>query len=111
MSKLLSDEIVQTAFDWLLKSSDEIAMARGNTIRAEFKAKKVFARLFMLADGSVEARKSWAQCHDEYAVAMENVAVAEETWERARDQRNRAELIIEAYRTMEASERAVGKMR
>jgi hypothetical protein len=109
--ELISQDVLDSAFNWLLKSSDEIASARGNSVRMEYKAKRVFARLFRHAEGSVEMRKAFAMDHDEYAEAMENVAIAEETWERAKDQRNRCELILETWRTQEASQRAITRIR
>ena len=111
MTDLISEDVLDSAFQWLLKSSDEIASARGNQIRMEYKAKRVFARLFLKAEGSVEVRKAWATDHDEYAVAMENVAVSEEVWERLKDQRNRAELVIEAWRSQTATKRVVDRIR
>ena len=108
---VLTDEAVQMAFDYLKNSSEEIAVARANVIRSEYAAKRVFSRLFRKGDGSVEMRKAYATDHDDYAEAMEHLAVAEETWERMRDQRNRAELILEAWRTAEASDRTVRNFR
>ena len=109
MGKLLTEEVIDSAFQWLLASSEEIAMARGNVIRTEFKAKKTHARLYLQATGTIESKKAQATDSPEYEVAMEAYATAMEVWERAQDQRNRAELIIEAYRTEQASERALGR--
>lgn len=110
--EIITQDVLDAAFEWLLKSSDEIAAARANKIRKEFKARKVFARLFLTAPtGNVETRKMWATDHSEYEGAMEDVAIAEETWERCQDQRNRAELIIEAWRTQKASQRVIDRIR
>ena len=108
-SLMIPNEAVEMAFLYLNNSSEEIAAARANMIRAEYKAKRVFARMFMAASGSVEARKAMATDSEEYAEAMERIAIAEETWERMTDQRNRAKLILEAWRTREATERAVSR--
>ena len=109
--KIITDDAVEMAFKYLHSSSEEIAVARANRIRAEYQAKRVFARLFRHADGNIEMRKAYATDHDDYAAAMERVAKSDETWELMSDQRNRAELILEAWRTAEASERVIGKMR
>lgn len=108
---VLTDDVVQMAFDYLKNGSEEIALARANVIRAEYAAKRVFSRLFKKSDGSVDMRKATATDHEDYAKAMEHLALAEETWERVRDQRNRAELILEAWRTAEASDRSVRNFR
>lgn len=111
MSELISQQVVDAAFDWLLKSSDEIAAARGNKIRKEYKSKKVFSRLYLNAEGSVETRKAFATCHPEYESAMEDVAIAEEVWSRLDDQRNRASLCLDAWRTEQASRRIIDRIR
>lgn len=107
----ISEAAVDGAFHWLLSASDEIASARGNKIRKEYIAKRVFARMFIHASGSIEMKKAIAMDSDEYAAAMEDVAVSEEVWEKMCDQRNRAQLIIEAWRTSEASQRAIQRLR
>jgi hypothetical protein len=109
--RIITDEVAQMAFDYLNTESHAIGVARANTIRAEFKAKRVFARLFRQASGSVEARKMWATEQAEYEEAMEHYAVAVQNWENMQDSRNRAELIIEAWRTQEASGRQVRSIR
>lgn len=109
--RVITDDAVEMAFNYLHTSSEEIALARANRIRAEFKAKQVFARAFRAAVGAVEMKKAIATCDPDYEIAMENVAIAEETWERMSDQRNRAELILEAWRTAEASDRVMAKIR
>lgn len=108
--QLLNQDVIDSAFQWLIASSDEIAMARGNVIRTEFKMKKVHARLYLQATGTIESKKAQATTHPEYEEAVENYAIAMQTWERAQDQRNRAELVIEAWRTASASERAIGRV-
>lgn len=109
--RLIPTEAVDGAFSWLLSSSDKIASARANVIRAEYKVKRVYSRLYKAAEGSIESRKAWAIDHDEYAEAIEMLAQAEEAWEYAKDQRHKAEIIIEAWRTEQASRRAVDRMR
>ena len=45
--------------------------------------------------------------HDEYDAAMEAYAQAEGRWEELKDQKNKAELVMEAWRTMSSNERSV----
>lgn len=106
--RILTQEQVQAAFDVLTKSSADAGAARAMVIRTEYKAKKVFARLFRAApSGNVEERKAWATMHDEYEAAMMSYADAEERWEAIKDERNKAELVMEAWRTMSSNERTV----
>jgi len=106
--RLLTHEQVQAAFDVLTSSSEAAGAARGMVIRTEYKAKRVFARLYLQStEKTADARKAWATCHEEYDAACEAHAAAEDEWERLKDQRNKAELIIEAWRTMSSNERGI----
>jgi hypothetical protein len=102
---VVTPEIAQSAFDWLSTDSNDIALARANLVRAEFEAKKAYARAFKCAVGAVESRKMDAMLDDGYGTAMERLAIAEGEWERQKDQRNRAQTILECWRTQQASER------
>lgn len=113
MSKqLITDDVLQSAFDWLVESSDNIASARANVVSKTHDAKAMHAKLFLNAPGSsVEARKAWATAHDDYGKAMAEVAIAEGTWALVQDQRAKAETIIEAWRTEQASRRIIDRIR
>lgn len=106
--RLITQEMAQAAFDWLASNSDDVAHARGALIRAEYRTKKVMAKEFLKADGgSVDARKAAATCSNAYQEACEDHAKAEADWEKLRDQRNKFELLIEAWRTMQSNERGL----
>lgn len=107
MTKLITDEMAQAAFDWLASNSDDVSKARGALIRAEYRVKKVMAKKFLKAEGSNEIRKAIATISDEYGEACEDHAKAEEDWEKARDTRNKFELLIEAWRTQQSNERGL----
>jgi hypothetical protein len=105
--RLLTEQQVQAAFDVLTSPSADVGAARAMAIRTKFKAEKVWARLYRQASGTIDARKAWATEHEEYEAAMESYAVAEGRWEELKDARNKAELIMEAWRTMSSNERTV----
>jgi len=111
MTLYIPDEAVQAGFDWLRERSDIVGAARANVVRAEYKAKRVMARLMRHATGAMELRKAQAIDSDEYAEAMENLARAEEIWESLKDKRSKAEAILEAWRTQEASQRGLRQVR
>lgn len=108
---MIPEEAVQAAFDWLQSRSEIVGAARANLVRADYKAKRVFARLVRTGIGAVEVRKATAMDSEEYAEAMENLARAEEAWETLRDKRSKAEAILEAWRTQEASQRGIRNLR
>jgi hypothetical protein len=107
MSSWLPEEAVEAAFQWLREASDVVAAAKVNVLRKEFRAKKVHAKLFRIADGSVDARKAWATDHPDYEQAMEEYFEASELWEQMLDRRNKCEATIEAWRSQEASQRGL----
>ena len=107
MTNWLPEEAVSAAFDWLREASDVVAAAKINMLRKEFMAKKIHAKLFRAAEGSIDARKAWATDHDDYARAMEEYFQAAELWEQLMDRRNKCEACLEAWRTQEASQRGV----
>lgn len=106
--RLLTREQVQAAFDVLTQPSANVGAARAMVIRTKYKAEKVWARLFRTSpEKTIDARKAWADEHDEYDAAMEAYAAAEGRWEELKDQKNKAELVMEAWRTMSSNERSV----
>jgi hypothetical protein len=99
--------MAQAAFDWLASNSDDVAQARGASIRAEYRVKKIHAKEFLKAAGTETARKATATCSPEYEEACEDHARADANWERLKDQRNKFELLIEAWRTQASNERGL----
>lgn len=103
---LLTEEQVQAVFDRLNENGDAVGAARAMQIRAEYKVKKVHARLYRQAPAeSIESKKAWVQMQDEYIQACEAHADAEGHWEKLKDERNKGELLFEAWRTIQANDR------
>jgi hypothetical protein len=112
MRQLITEEQIQAAFDLLHEKSDEVAAARAMQVRCEYKAKAVLARLTLASpERTDQSRKAWATAHPEYAEACEAHAVAEGEWERMKDRRSKVEALLEAWRTLEASTRALTRIR
>lgn len=108
MQRILTQEQVQAAFDMLTAPSSDVGAARAMVIRKKHKASKVWARLFRQSpEKTNEAKKAWAEDHDEYDHAMEEYAEAEGRWAELADQKDKALAIMEAWRTMSSNERTV----
>lgn len=108
---LLTEEQVQSAFDWLLESGAEIAAARAMVLRCEYRVKAVRARLELNApDGPVARKAAWALCQTEYLKATEDHVEAIERWEGLCDQRNKVQLLLDCWRTMQANDRGLRKI-
>ena len=104
--------MVEEALNYLATSSDHIAAARAMRLRAEFKRKRVRAKLILDSNqSSAVAREAWAEAHPLYHEACEEEVRAVEADEHARAERNKAETIIETYRTEEATRRAGSSLR
>lgn len=112
MTRLVTDEMVEEALNYLASSSEHIAAARAMRLRAEFKRKRVRAKLILESNQtSAIAREAWAEAHSLYHEACEEEVRAVEADELARAERNKADTIIETYRTEEATRRAGSNLR
>lgn len=104
---LITDEMVETALRTLATTAQETAAARAIRLRAEFRRKRVRARLLLASNEKTsEARVAWAESQDDYRSACDDEADAVERDERLRAERSDAAIIIEAWRTEQASNRA-----
>lgn len=112
MSRLVTDDMLEAAIQYLAKSSELIAASRANRLRAEHKRKRTRAQLIMQAqERSATLREAWAESHEIYATACEEEAKAVEHDEFHRNERNKADVIIEAWRTENANHRAGNNFR
>lgn len=112
MSRLVTDEMVEEALNYLATSSNHIAAARAMRLRAEFKRRRVRAKLILESNQpSATAREAWAEAHSLYHEACEEEVRAVEADEHARAERNKADTIIETYRTEEATRRSGSSLR
>jgi hypothetical protein len=104
--------MVEEALNYLATSSDHGAAARAMRLRSEFKRKRVRAKLILESNQpSAIAREAWAEAHALYHEACEEEVRAVEADEQARAERNKAETIIEAWRTQNANQRAGSQFR
>ena len=92
MTKLISDEMVENALEYLAKSSELIAAARALRLRAEFERKQVRSRLFLSAEGTVAFKEAYSESHAEYVVACQKEIEAAEKDELYRFERSTAKI-------------------
>ncbi len=117
--KVITPALVQMAFDWLNEAPEHVAAKRVAVMAAQRKvgrledaAKRTHARLCLTGTGSNDVRKWAATCHADYEKALDAVDAAEAEhesrvgeWEAVLDQREKCKMILEAWRTQEASSR------
>lgn len=112
MSTLITDDMVETALKTLATTARETAAARAIRLRCEFRRKATRARLLLASpEKTSDARAAWAECHQDYDDACEQEVRAVEKDERLRAERSDAAIVIEAWRTEQASNRAGSNFR
>lgn len=103
----ITDEMMEEALNFLAGHSSLGAEARANRFKAEHARKRVRANLILNADKKTSAlREAWAEQHDLYVQAINDEAEAIKFDEYFRAERNRADAIIEAWRSEQANQRA-----
>src|SRR5512139_91753 len=108
---IVSDNNIQTALEYLAIDPHPVALAHKFVRDAENKRKEVMARIFLEAEGSVEARKATAECDTECVAAKAEEAEAVLELERHRARSNAAEMLIEVWRSENANARAAERVR
>jgi hypothetical protein len=101
----LNEDRIEKAFAYLAESDLELASSVGMVKRTEFLAKVAEALAFKASEGSVEDRKMSARLTPEVKAAWEECFVAETHLAKLRARREREYVIIEVWRTLEASRR------
>jgi hypothetical protein len=112
MSRLITDDAVEAALHVLATTAEAQAAARAMRLRCEFKRKRILAMTLLACDDkTADARKAQAEASPGYAEAVEAECRAVERDELLRCQRNDAAVVIEAWRTEQASNRAGNSFR
>lgn len=106
----ISERLLEAAFDWLEESSVLVADARANAQRADFERKVVWSEIFKEVNGSVAQKEAQVMTHPRYKAAYEKYIVADAHWVMMQDQKNKAQVIIDCWRSEEASQRFIDKV-
>ena len=106
--RIVSDEELEKALDWLRDSAWEIGDAKANAVRASHMMKVVKAlTMKRFNELSLAAAEREAFSSEEYRKALEEDAAAAGEYEKMRALREAAALKIEAWRTEAANYRAM----
>lgn len=112
MSALVDDADVENALQYLARNSEVAAGAKAQRMRAEYKRKRVKARLMLESnEKAATMREAWAECQQAYVDACEDEIEAIEAEEVHRNRRNAADTVIEAWRTLSSNQRAGANFR
>lgn len=108
---LISQDAIQAAFDYL-QDEESPAQAHADLTLAQYRVKSTRAGLILSAPKelrSVDLRRAWAESHEDYINAYEVEAVATRQWERHVRMKAWADATYNAWRTINANERSLGK--
>jgi len=109
---LISPQQIQAAFDYFEGETDSAAQARADLTLAEYRVKSTRARLILSAPKelrSVDLRKAWAESHEDFIHAYEEEVMATKRWEQHQRMKAWADATYQAWRTLSANERSLGK--
>lgn len=107
---MVTEDEMERALRWLATTDTEMADWIVQVMRAEFMVDVAESLVYASLDGPVEDRKKAAKASPEYAKAKEDVFVAVRGKERLRAQRKNAELLVNAWQSVNANRRQAGKI-
>jgi hypothetical protein len=99
---------MEAAMEFLAETDERYAEIKTLLARTEILAKRARARIFLteaFGAGSVEARKAAAEVHSEVCAADDTYIGAMREFETLKARRSRAEILIDVWRSIEASRR------
>jgi hypothetical protein len=96
---------MESAMEYLAETDLPYAEAKTDLLRCEILCKRVRARVFVSCEGSVEARKAIAEAAQPVLDADDALIAATLAFESLKARRSRAEIVIEVWRSVEASRR------
>lgn len=102
---IISEAKLEKALNFLAESDAEYAQKKADLERSEIFRKRVRARLFLVSEGTVADRNAIAETGQDSEAADEGYLGCLKVFETLRAQRQRAEIVIDVWRSLEASRR------
>lgn len=96
---------MEAAMNFLAETDESYAQAKTNLLRSEILCKRIRARVYTFVEGNVEARKAQAETNQEVVTADDEYIKATLDFETLKARRSRAEILMDVWRTLEASRR------
>lgn len=106
--KIVSEEEVQKALNFLRDNAEELSLAKQRAVKAEHMLKHLEATLFRSSEaGSADARRAEARASERYLSQAIEEAVSHGELAKLYALREAASMLIEAWRSQEATLRSV----
>lgn len=102
---LVTEQRLEKALALIAETDNEYAESKGMVLRAEYMADCAESLAYKQLQGTVEDRKREVKLIPEVKVAWENYFKVTVDFERVKARRARELLVIDVYRTQEASRR------
>jgi alpha-galactosidase len=93
------------AMTFLAETDEPYAEAKTSVERLEIVRKRARARIFLTSEGTVETRKAQAETHADVCTEDDRYIDAMRIYETLRAKRERAEILIDVWRSLESSRR------
>jgi hypothetical protein len=107
----ISEQQVQDAFDYLLENADKAAKARAERLYMEDYTRVVKAELMSESNSDkLGEQERYAYAHHKYKTHLEDLKTAIARDEKHRFTLNAKNAVLDAWRTLEASNRALSKI-
>ena len=107
---IVTDDMVQNAFDVLNDTRGLAAAAAKEKRQAEFYTKSTRARLYLQYSGTVAERNAKVECHPALRAATDREAEAFGVVVKHSETRNDARALIDAWRTESANYRGMARV-
>lgn len=102
---MITNDRLERALKYLAQTDETCASAKAEVERCAYRCKHARALEFQGADGSVEARKSSAETSQTVQTAEDNRIQAIITFEKLKAKRETESLVIDVWRSLNASRR------
>ena len=103
--KDIDEARVLKAMEYLADTDSAYAVEKATVERTEILRKRSRARVFLTTEGTVAERQAQAETHADVAAADDEYITAVKAYEELRARRQRAELLVDVFRTLESSRR------
>lgn len=104
---MIDQEKMEAAMHYLAQTDIEFAETKAATELGEIRRKRCRSRIFVTTEGTVAERQAQAECHQDVIDADMEWIKDYTRCETLKAKRQRAELVIDVWRTLESSRRKV----